>query len=247
MEKVIIIGATSGIGLCIAEILNKQGVAIGIAGRRSERLEQFKNSHNGIVETAVIDVTSDDAATAFLQLADRMEDIDTVLICAGIGCQNVDLHIEQELDIMQTNVTGFSRMVITAFNYFKNRSGGHIAVISSIAGTKGLGVSPAYSATKRFQNTYIQCLAQLASMSKANITFTDIKPGFVDTDLLKSGHFPMLMKPEFVAQKAVNAIKHKRRSVIIDWRYRLLVAFWKLIPDFVWEKLTIVKTSNTNK
>lgn len=247
MEKVIIIGATSGIGWCVAEILNKKGIAIGIAGRREERLEQFKKTHNGIIETVILDVTSETAENAFYNLVNKLGGIDAVLICAGIGCQNIDLDIDNELAIMTTNVLGFSRMVIMAFNYFKSKGGGHIAVVSSIAGTKGLGVSPAYSATKRFQNTYIQSLAQLASMHKANIIFTDIKPGFVDTDLLKSGHFPMLMKPQFVAQKTVKAMMHKKRSLIIDWRYRLLVYFWKLIPDCIWEKLTIVKTAKSSK
>ena len=79
-------------------------------------------------------------------------------------------------------------MVNTAFHYFARQGKGHIAVISSIAGTKGLGIAPAYSATKRFQNTYIDALEQLAYMQKKKaIHFTDIRPGFVKTDLLNDG------------------------------------------------------------
>ena len=85
-------------------------------------------------------------------------------------------------------------MVDTAFIYFRKSGGGHLAVISSIAGTKGLGVAPAYSATKRFQNTYIDALEQLSYLQKLNIRFTDIRPGFVATDLLNDGkHYPLLM------------------------------------------------------
>lgn len=95
----------------------------------------------------------------------------------------------------------------------------------SIAGTKGLGIAPAYSATKRFQNTYIQCLAQLSAMTRANITFTDIRPGFVDTDLLRSGNYPMLMRPEKTARMIVDALRRKnawRQSTgdtACSWRY----------------------------
>ena len=242
MEKVIIIGATSGIGWNVADILNKKGYSIGIAGRRCERLENFKAERGGVIETAVIDVTKDDASANLLGLAERMGGVDTIILCSGIGCQNVGLEMSAEIATTQTNVVGFTRMIDTAFNYFKENGGGHIAAVSSIAGTKGLGVAPAYSATKRFQNTYIQCLAQLSSMVGAKVTFTDIRPGFVDTDLLKSGHFPMMMRPEFVADKIVNAVEHKKRVITIDWKYRLLVAFWRLIPNFIWEKLKIVKT-----
>ena len=101
------------------------------------------------------------------------------------GYQNRNLEPEIELNTARTNVEGFIRMVTAAFDYFKKTKKGHIAVISSIAGTKGLGVAPAYSATKRFQNTYIDALAQLARMQHLNIRFTDIRPGFVATDLLR--------------------------------------------------------------
>ena len=107
---------------------------------------------------------------------------------------------------------------------------GHIAVISSIAGTKGLGIAPAYSATKRFRNTYIDALEQLSRMHHLHISFTDI-PGFVATGLLNDGkHYPMLMSPKTVAAHIVRAIHRKQRIAVIDWRYRLLVFFWKLIP-----------------
>ena len=109
------------------------------------------------------------------------------------GFQNPELDIDIELNTTRTNVEGFTRMVDTAFDYFKQHGGGHLAVISSIAGTKGLGIAPAYSATKRFQNTYIDALEQLSHLQKLNIRFTDIRPGFVATALLGDGkHYPML-------------------------------------------------------
>ena len=131
-------------------------------------------------------------------------------------------------------------MITYAFNYFAQQGKGHIACITSIAGTKGLGASPAYSATKRYQNHYLQCLAQLSAMRKVKITFTDIRPGFVATDLLNDNHhYPMLMKKEFVAKEAYKAVAQKRRIKVIDWRYNLLVMAWKLIPNCIWEQLSI--------
>ena len=165
--------------------------------------------------------------------------MDIFLLSSGVGSQNRMLNPEIELATVQTNTAGFTRMVVAAYNYFKEQGGGQLVVISSIAGTKGLGAAPSYSATKRYQNTYIEALDQLAQMEKLPIVFTDIRPGFVKTDLLKSGKYPMLMKPEYVARKIVKAIGRKKRRVVIDWKYAVLVFFWKLIPDFIWRRLPI--------
>ena len=131
-------------------------------------------------------------------------------------------------------------MVTAAFRYFLKQGGGHLAVISSIAGTKGLGTAPSYSATKRFQNTYIDALEQLAHFHKVPICFTDIRPGFVATDILNgSKHYPMLMNKEDVAKLIVKGLKKKKRVCIVDWKYRILVGFWKLIPAWLWKRLPI--------
>lgn len=238
MRKVIIVGATSGIGLEVAKILCNEGCDIGIAGRRDDRLKAFAQEHGNVMWQR-IDVTEPDAGEKLVSLADRMGGVDTILLVAGVGSQNRDLDPSVEIATTETNVVGFTRMIDTAFNYLKSHGGGHIGAVSSIAGTKGLGIAPAYSATKRFQNTYIQCLAQLSTMTGANVTFTDIRPGFVDTDLLRSGSYPMLMKPDKVAHSIVAAIRKRKRVATIDWRYRMLVAVWKMIPDSIWEMMKI--------
>lgn len=130
-----------------------------------------------------------------------------------------------------------------AFRCF-SATGGHIAVISSIAGTKGLGPAPAYSATKRFQNTYIDALEQLAWQRHLGIKFTDIRPGFVATDLINNGKgYPMVLRKEKVAESVIKAIERKRRVAVIDSRYSLLVALWRCIPRFLWKRLPIVRAN----
>ena len=166
--------------------------------------------------------------------------MDVFLLSAGIGKQNAALQSGIELATAETNVLGFIRMVDTAYAYFREKGGGHLAVISSIAGTKGLGAAPAYSATKRFQNTYIEALAQLARMQRLNIHFTDIRPGFVDTDLLGDDKkYPLLMSPSKVATSIIRAIERREPVCTIDIRYRILVFFWRLIPRFLWERLPV--------
>ena len=239
MKRAIIIGATSGIGEEVAKLLVQQGWHIGIAGRREEALEKLQATAPGQIVIQRLDVTDPAAPTLLETFIRKLGGMDLFFLSSSIGSQNPDLKPEIELNTTRTNVEGFTRMVTAAFNHFKTQGGGHIAVISSIAGTKGLGIAPAYSATKRFQNTYIEALAQLSRMQHLNIHFTDIRPGFVATDLLKSGKFPMLMQANQVAKSIVRALNRKERVIVIDGRYRVVVFFWRMIPRWLWERLPI--------
>ena len=141
---------------------------------------------------------------------------------------------------METNAVGFTRMIGAAYRYFAAKGEGHIAAITSIAGTKGLGPAPAYSATKAMQATYIQSLEQQARQRGLKIRFTDIRPGFVDTALLNDGFpYPMLMRPEKVARDIVRSVYRHRHVRVIDWRYRILTFFWRLIPRWLWRRMKI--------
>jgi len=240
MKRIVIIGATSGIGLEVAKIYHERGWKVGIAGRRIERLEELKATDPDMFETQQIDVTAADAPDHLHQLIDKLGGMDLFFLSSGIGKQNPCLDPEIEFNTIETNTKGFAQMVLAAYHYFLQQGKGHIAVISSIAGTKGLGVAPSYSATKSFQSIYIESLTQLSYLKKVPVTFTDIRPGFVRTDLLSDGsRYPVLMSPEKVAIHIKKALDRKKSYVTIDWRYRLLVFFWRMIPRRIWVRLPI--------
>lgn len=240
MKRIVIIGATSGIGHEVAKCFVQQGWKVGVAGRREAALLDMQQSAPQQIEVQPMDVTADDASQRLHALIERLGGMDVFLLSSGIGRQNTALEADIELQTARTNVEGFIRMVDAAYRYFAQQGGGHLAVISSIAGTKGIGVAPAYSATKRFQNTYIDALDQLAHMQHIPICFTDIRPGFVDTALLGDGkRYPMLMNVQRVGQLIARALQRKQRVVVIDGRYRLLVFFWRLIPRWLWKRLPI--------
>ena len=239
-KKAIIVGASSGIGLEVAKRLLSDGWNLGIAARREEPLQALKATAPERIEIMTIDVTKSDAEERLLSLIDQLGGMDLYFHASGIGKQNRTLEPDIELSTMETNAVGFTRMIGTAYRYFAKKGEGHIAAITSIAGTKGLGPAPAYSATKALQATYLQALEQQAHQSRLNIRFTDIRPGFVDTALL-SGTFkyPMLMKPETVARDIVSSIISKRHIRVIDARYRVLTFFWRLIPNWIWRRMKL--------
>lgn len=261
-------GATSGIGQEVARLLAANGYEVGIAGRREERLVQMTQTTPGIVAHRQIDVTKEDAPTELHKLIEELGGMDLYFHSSGIGWENVALDADKELKTVETNGMGFVRMVSAAYNWFAEQGAdeaklraeeaeqrgeeaeqgasgkerkARIACITSIARTRGLGAAPAYSATKRMQAHYLECLSQQARMRHLNIGITDIRPGFVATDLIAGSHFPLQLKAEDVARTIVSAIERGNEVVTIDWRYRLLVAAWQLIPRWLWVRLTAIK------
>ena len=235
MKKAIIVGASSGIGFEVARQLLSEGWKIGIAARREELLMQLKSEAPERVEVMTIDITKSDAEERLMSLIERLGGMHLYVHVSGIGKQNRTLEPGIELQTVDTNAVGFTRMIGAAYRYFASCGEGHIAAISSIAGTKGLGPAPSYSATKALQATYLEALEQQAHQRGLSIKITDIRPGFVDTALLNDSFpYPMLMRPEKVARDIIESINKKRSVRIIDWRYRILTAFWRLIPRCLW-------------
>ena len=238
--RVVIIGASSGMGLEVAKLFIARGYQVGVAARREDRLQTLKQEAPDRVVTATIDVTTDDAPERLRDLIGQLGGMDLFFYSSGIGKQNRTLTPDIELATVDTNGLGFTRMIGEAYRYFVERGEGHIAAITSIAGTKGLGPAPSYSATKAFQNTYLQALEQQANARGLKIRFTDIRPGFVNTDLLNDNfRYPMMLSPEKVSRQIVKAIDNKRHVMVIDWRYAILTALWRRLPRPLWRLLKI--------
>lgn len=249
-QTAVIIGATSGIGRELAVRLLEQGWRVGIAGRRKERLEEIQRQYGADrVFCAQMDVTKDEATVALDKLLEETGAPDLFLHVSGVGHQNPELDETIEMQVIRTNCDGMVRMVTHFINYVKSNtfynSGqkAHIGVVTSVAGMAGLGIAAAYSASKKMQSTYLSALSQLARMKRLPVVFSDIRPGFVATEILdESHHYPLIMTVDKAASHILRGLRKKRRVITFDWRFRLITALWRIIPRGLWERLTFVKT-----
>lgn len=238
----IVMGATSGIGYEVALALARQGWRVGVAGRRADILKKMVEETAGIVAYEVIDVTVPQATDALHRLIGKMGGMGLYFHSSGIGYQNTALDADKELRTIETNCLGMARLVGAAFRYFEQHTEaeGQIAVISSIARTRGLGAAPAYSASKRFTSHYMESLCQLKRIKGLrHLHLTDIRPGFVRTPLIEGSHFPMQLDARRVAAIIVAAIRRRQAVVTINWLYCLLVFFWQLIPRWLWVRMKV--------
>ncbi len=238
----IVMGATSGIGYEVALALARQGWRVGVAGRREDILKKMVDETAGIVAYEVIDVTVPQATDGLHRLIGKMGGMGLYFHSSGIGYQNTALDADKELRTIETNCLGMARLVGAAFRYFEQHTEteGQIAVISSIARTRGLGAAPAYSASKRFTSHYMESLCQLKRIKGLrHLHLTDIRPGFVRTPLIEGSHFPMQLDARRVAAIIVAAIRRRQAVVTINWLYRLLVFFWQMIPRWLWVRMKV--------
>lgn len=243
MKKIIIIGASSGMGMRIATDFARAGWRVGIAARNEQRLKAIKQQYPDRIEYSVIDVTAPDAVRKFNDLIETIDGMDILLYAAGTGWYNPELNLGKDEATLAVNVKGFTRIINAAYRYFKataNVSRGRIAAITSVGGMKGLGVSAAYSASKRYQWTYLQALDQLAHIQHVNVSITDIRPGFVDTALLDPNRrYPMKMTLDYAAPRVELAMLTEKRVAVIDSRWAVVTALWRMIPSCLWRRLPL--------
>lgn len=220
MNNVIIIGGTSGIGRELALLMASRGWEVHSTGRSTG-----------------FDITAPDAVERLAELVERMGGVDMIVYSAGTGDLNpaMDVAIEQRTNAV--NVEAFVRVMVWAYNYFAVRGGGHIAAITSVAGLRGGGAAPAYGASKAYQINFLEALRQRAAKDKSGIKITDLRPGSVNTAMMKGeGHF-WVATPQRAAEVILRALRRGRRVAYITPRWRVVGTIMKMIPRGIWEKM----------
>jgi short-subunit dehydrogenase len=240
--KVIIIGATSGIGKELAIQFAKDDYTVGITGRRNELLLEVKQLYPERIFTECFDVTGTENIQHTEALISKMGGMDLLIYNAGYGDPSETLDWKIEKQTVDININGFIEIVNYAFNYFVKQVHGHIAATSSIASVRGNSFAPAYSASKAFMSIYMEGLAIKARKFKIqnpniSIYTTDIQPGFIKTKMAK-GNGQFWVAPVDKAVKQIyKAIKNKKRRVYITHRWALIAWLMKWMPYWIYKRI----------
>jgi len=230
-------------GMRVATDFARLGWRVGIVARREDLLKEIKELYPDRVEYMAFDVAEKDAVDKFYNLIELIDGMDYLLYAAGCGWYNPALDAERDEQTLQSNVIGFSRIITAAYKYYRDTATlrrGRIAAITSVAGMKGIGVSATYSASKRFQWTFLQAIDQLAHQQHVNVAITDIRPGFVDTPLLGAHKtYTLEMSIDYVAPRLEKAMLRGRQVSYIDSRWAVVTALWRMVPDSLWRRIEL--------
>ncbi len=238
MKRVIVVGATSGIGKELAKLLAANNYKVGITGRRTALLLELKQQKPNHFIVKTFDITDTETISPYLEeVVNELGGLDLLVLSSGTGDLNDLLDFEIEKRTIDTNVTGFTCIADWAFNYFEKQKAGHLVAISSIAGIRGSRTAPSYNASKAFQINYLEGLRQKASKLKMPIIVTDIRPGFVNTAMAKGDGQFWVASAEKAAFQIFNAIRTKKKVFYVSRRWSLIASVLKLIPRVFYERL----------
>lgn len=229
-KKIIIVGASSGIGREIACKYVASGNKVGITGRRENLLNDLREKYPDQILVSCFDVTGNDNQQKIQQLIDQLGGLDLLIYNAGYGEPSKELKWQIEQSTTKTNVSGFVEIVSYDFNYFAGKGSGQIAVTSSIAAMRGNSWAPSYSASKAFMSNYSEGLNMKAKRLKKDIVVTDIKPGFINTKMAKGNGRFWIATVEKAARQIINAIEKKKRVAYITRRWWLIAQIMKVLP-----------------
>ena len=239
MKKVIITGATSGIGRGLALEMAKQGYIVGLVGRRTNRLTELKEIIGEQAFIKTLDITRfDEAEMVYHELIKEMGGLDIMILNAGAGMDKTLPPWQADEKTITLNVTAFAHGCHFAFGYFKNQGHGHIVGMSSLTCLLASHTGTAYIASKHFVSNYLKGFRQKVNRLDADIAITEIRPGYVKSEMTdgNKGMF-WVSTPEKAAEQIASAIKKRKNYAYITRRWRLIGWAAKCVPEFVWDKI----------
>jgi short-subunit dehydrogenase len=236
MQKIIIVGASSGIGRELARLYARAGHRVGATGRRQQLLDTLQREYPDNILTECYDATGPGATRHLSALVGKLGGLDLLIFNAGWGDLTETLDWVVDKTTVDINVNAFLETVHFGWQYFLKQGHGHLATVSSIASNRGNRHSPAYSAAKAFQSTYFEGLHIKTRKGGLPIHITDIQPGFVDTRMAKGPKF-WVAPADKAARQIVRAIEKKRWRVYITRRWWLIAKLFKYIPSPLYHRI----------
>jgi short-subunit dehydrogenase len=238
-QRILISGASSGLGAGMARTFAAKGRDLALCARRMDRLEELKAELNrrypGVtVAIAELDVNDHDRVPeVFAALAAEIGGLDRVIVNAGVG-KGAPLgsgKLWANKATIETNLLAALVQIETALAMFTKQGHGHLVLISSVLGNKGVaGVKAAYAASKAGVSSLGESLR--AEYAGGPIRVTVLEPGYIESEMTARSATTMLMVDnETGVAKMVDAIeKEKGRAIVPGWPWVPLVAVLKVLP-----------------
>ena len=238
-QRILITGASSGLGAGMARVFAARGRDLALCARRIDRLNELKtelSQRYPAITIAVAELDVDDHDTVpkvFAALAGELGGLDRVIVNAGIG-KGAPLgtgKLWANKATIETNLVSALVQIETALELFRKQRTGHLVLISSVLGNKGVaGAKAAYAASKAGVSSLGESLR--AEYASGPITVTVIEPGYIESEMTARTAKTMLMVDnETGVAKMVDAIeREKGRAVVPGWPWRPLVVLLKALP-----------------
>tara|TARA_Y100000590_G_scaffold40291_1_gene43025 strand:- start:3974 stop:4729 length:756 start_codon:yes stop_codon:yes gene_type:complete len=236
-KKIWITGASSGIGKALAIKFAKEGWQVAASARRENLLQEL-NNNNPNIHAYPLDVKDEQKTKkVFQNIIGAFETLDICVFCTGIHDPESEktLSIEKIRNIMETNFFGTLNCIVAANSYFKEKKSGHISMVSSVAGYRGLPAASGYCASKSALTSLAESL--YFDFDRYNVKISVVSPGFIKTPMTDKNKFamPMIKSAEFAAEKMfVGLTKKNVFEIHFPFIFTMFMKFLKIMPNWLY-------------
>ena len=237
-KRILITGASSGIGRALALAYAAEGVRLFLTARDNERLEEVRElcaAVGAMVIVKSIDVKNKKELRDWILDIGKNYGFDLVIASAGIsaGTLGGSESVIQALEIFEVNVSAVINTVNSAVEVMEKRNLGQIAIISSLAGFNGLPSCPSYSASKAAVRFYGEALR--ISLLKHKIEVSVVCPGYVKTPMtdVNQFHMPFLISANEAAEIIKNGLAKNKARIAFPLPLYLIVRLMAILPGFI--------------
>jgi short-subunit dehydrogenase len=234
MKRVIITGASSGIGAEMAREFARRDYEVVLLARRADLLDQLAKElpHATAIACDVTDSAAVHAAVA------RSGPFDVAIANAGVGVTAWAAKSIAETELMmRVNYFGMLYLFDAVIPSMMERRSGHFAGIASIAGLRGLPTSAGYSASKAAMQAFLE--AARVELRQFGIRVTTVNPGYIVTAMTEKNLFkmPFLMKADRAARIIVNGIERGARIVEFPFPMSMAMRFARVVPAWMFDRV----------
>ena len=239
-KSIWITGASSGIGRALAIKFAKEGWKVAISARRENLLNEISQTNENI-KSFPLDVTdSEKCKNVFEDIKKKIGEIDISVFCTGIHDPQSEktLNLEKVKKIMEVNFFGTVNSINSVYDYYKNKKSGHISIVSSVAGYRGLPAAGAYCASKSALSSFAESL--YFDLKRHNVRVSLVSPGFIKTPMTDKNDFPMPMikSPEFAADQMFKGLtKSKGFEIHFPKSFTSIMKVLKVMPNGLYFKI----------
>lgn len=246
-KRAILVGASRGLGAALARTLARQGYLLALLSRDEERMRALCAEINvqagePCATYYVHDVTDFDEIPALFQriIAD-LGGLDLFIYNSGVlipvGADEFDFAKDRAM--LETNLLGAMAWLNPAAAFFRGLGQGQIVGIGSVAGDRGRIGAPAYNTSKAGLHTYLEALRN--RLTRHGVHVLTVKPGFVDTDMLKQASTRskfLVSSAEQAAEGIWRAIRARRQTVYVSAPWGLIMHIIRHIPSFIFRRMS---------
>ena len=236
-KNIWITGASSGIGKSLAIKFAKEGWQVAASARRENLLHDL-NKKNSNIYSFPLDVKDEIKTKEILEkIIEKFKNIDICIFCTGIHDPESEKKISTEKirEIMETNFFGTVNCVMAVGNHLKEKQHGHISIVSSVAGYRGLPAASGYCASKAALKSLAESI--YFDFKRYNVRVSLVSPGFIKTPMTDKNKFPMPMikSPEYAAEKMfIGLTKKNTFEIHFPKSFTIIMKFLRIMPNWMY-------------